>query len=606
MNFGGYELQIFVSVLVVLGCAFVALLVDYLKGANEKLRESHVDLLARQETLTAQATDDTSRILTALTEQTSALKKMVDRPIQVTAMPSSRISLRDLPVHEIPAPKRQASQDEIHDLDKVKVALVPEEKVVPAEPVEAPLEVAALSETTAEVAQNPALNEELLEEAAPAVREHREEVLPPNVIRMRLMSGLQRPEPVAEAIEELAEPIFDEPAAKEIAAEPVVAEERFEATAAETLTEVVAEPQIVDATAPEADSEGPESVLADVTESELVLEETVLEEAIEEPAVSLAVEELEAVAESTVEPECEPVTAIETLAEVSEAEQISLPMEEPVAVAVEEPVVAELPETAPEVQPAPEPMVAQDEVQSEPEDAPAAEPDFNQFLDDLVSEFEQNPAIYEAPEPVHLEPAAFATPEPISALSSEPMLPTLGSEPESALVETTESNLEEFTPNLELPIGTFPASVLQELAARKELLTGLVVSVGINEFDQVHENLGKPAADELLRSVDGLMTSLAGDDGFCCRIKPDEFVLAFAKLSGPNAQRRLSELSERLWDFQLRNLGTFSVVFSWGATEAQRESLTDAIASAVERMKETQNSRRSVSMDRGRRRRATA
>ena len=39
MEFGPYQLQIIVSVVVVLGAVFVALIVDYLKGNNEQLRE---------------------------------------------------------------------------------------------------------------------------------------------------------------------------------------------------------------------------------------------------------------------------------------------------------------------------------------------------------------------------------------------------------------------------------------------------------------------------------------------------------------------------------------------------------------------------------------
>ncbi|MBA3973887.1 MAG: hypothetical protein C0504_06675 [Candidatus Solibacter sp.] len=43
------ELQIFVSLLVVLGAAFVALICDFLKGNNEKLREFNIELVTRQE-----------------------------------------------------------------------------------------------------------------------------------------------------------------------------------------------------------------------------------------------------------------------------------------------------------------------------------------------------------------------------------------------------------------------------------------------------------------------------------------------------------------------------------------------------------------------------
>jgi GGDEF domain-containing protein len=275
-----------------------------------------------------------------------------------------------------------------------------------------------------------------------------------------------------------------------------------------------------------------------------------------------------------------------------------------------------VPAEEPAAEPEPE-IVA--EVASEEPAVASPEPDFDRFLGELVTEFESQPEVY-APELVE-EPTLLSLPEtaqvkdssmvsevtPLPTMSSEPVLPVLELEPESSLIaEEAVSNVEEFTPNLDIPLGMHPVSVLQSLHERKEPLTGLVVSIGINEYEQIHENLGRAAAEELLRSVDGLMTSLAEQDGFCTRRSMDEFILIFPRMAGAAAQRRLSELSERLWDFQLRNLGTFSVVFSWGATEAVRQPLADALGAATERMVETQNNRKSATMDRGRRRRATA
>src|SRR5436190_12742146 len=49
MEFGQYQLQIFVSLVVILGAAFVALICDFLKGNNEQLRELTVELKVRRE-----------------------------------------------------------------------------------------------------------------------------------------------------------------------------------------------------------------------------------------------------------------------------------------------------------------------------------------------------------------------------------------------------------------------------------------------------------------------------------------------------------------------------------------------------------------------------
>src|SRR5271168_104061 len=49
MELGQYQLQIFVSLTVILGAAFVALICDFLKGNNEQLRELTIELRVRRE-----------------------------------------------------------------------------------------------------------------------------------------------------------------------------------------------------------------------------------------------------------------------------------------------------------------------------------------------------------------------------------------------------------------------------------------------------------------------------------------------------------------------------------------------------------------------------
>ena len=44
---GSFEIQVIVSLVVVLGAACVALICDYLKGNNERLRERNEELQAR-------------------------------------------------------------------------------------------------------------------------------------------------------------------------------------------------------------------------------------------------------------------------------------------------------------------------------------------------------------------------------------------------------------------------------------------------------------------------------------------------------------------------------------------------------------------------------
>ena len=93
------------------------------------------------------------------------------------------------------------------------------------------------------------------------------------------------------------------------------------------------------------------------------------------------------------------------------------------------------------------------------------------------------------------------------------------------------------------------------------------------------------------------IASLLQGEDFACQTGADEFLILCPGERGKNAQRRLNEISEGLWDFQLRGLGTFSILFSWGDAQAQDELLSDAIAAASERMHQTRRTRKTVSLD---------
>ena len=121
MNLGGNELQFFVTFLVVLGCAFIALLVDYMKGSHEQLRERHVDLLVRQEKFAGRASEDATHlantISAVLSEQTAVLQEIAERPRREAEAikrdgllePQKPVThLKDIPVWSIPEPKRAA------------------------------------------------------------------------------------------------------------------------------------------------------------------------------------------------------------------------------------------------------------------------------------------------------------------------------------------------------------------------------------------------------------------------------------------------------------------------------------------------------------------
>lgn len=414
MNLSGFEIQIMFCVLILLGLLSVALVVDYLKGMNEKLRERHIDLLSRHETVVNRVEDDNARLLRALAEQSKAFREMTKRPIVVSNF---------------------ANQNQAPAISSEPVAQIASAPLtVPiAEILRLEIEASAAAHGTAynTVADSKVSRHEEHEEALPPKAQQAVEAqLPQNVIRIRLTPDAGRSDSKREEAEEVQRQI-----------------------------------------------EALQSARADLAEKAV------------------------------------------------------------------------------------------------------GEPDFDTFMERLVTEFEPSPGLEER---------------------------AAGIEALAQMVESRNSPAGEARPNLAVPHGNHPSAVLNQLLERKELLSGLVVSIGMNDYLKLDEIFGHDAAGKLLNSVESLMESVAGENGFCSRRSDDEFVLIYPELNGARAQQRLSEISEQLWDYQLQTLKTYSVVFSWGASEAQKQPLAEAISTASEHMAETRNSRKSSTSDRSRRQRATA
>jgi len=127
-----------------------------------------------------------------------------------------------------------------------------------------------------------------------------------------------------------------------------------------------------------------------------------------------------------------------------------------------------------------------------------------------------------------------------------------------------------------------------EVSAGKSF-RGLVALVGINDFDRLRQSREFRQSD-----VDRLIESLVGTKNVAYRGRNDEFVLLFEGVSGEPARRKSSELSERLWDFQLRHIGSMTIAFSWGAFEATGEPLGVCLENARDEMQNTRRGRRST------------
>lgn len=139
-----------------------------------------------------------------------------------------------------------------------------------------------------------------------------------------------------------------------------------------------------------------------------------------------------------------------------------------------------------------------------------------------------------------------------------------------------------------VPAGYHDGYVLSHLVKQQQPVSGLVVSIGVNT--------PREADGSMPESVKGLIQSLIGADDFACQSNEEEFLLIYPNEHGASAQRKLSQIAQRLWDFQLRSMGTFSILFSWGGIEVSSESLDEAIASANERMQETRRNRKLLKM----------
>jgi len=135
------------------------------------------------------------------------------------------------------------------------------------------------------------------------------------------------------------------------------------------------------------------------------------------------------------------------------------------------------------------------------------------------------------------------------------------------------------------PCGMIQQPVLEKLLEREDPFTGLVVSIGINDSDSSMWH-----SQGLMQSIGNYIAGLQKEHDFCCRTAYDEFVMVCSGEQGAHSLRRLNHISERLWDYQLRGIGSCSILFSCSGVQVRDQPLADAVASATERMRETKRS----------------
>ncbi len=143
---------------------------------------------------------------------------------------------------------------------------------------------------------------------------------------------------------------------------------------------------------------------------------------------------------------------------------------------------------------------------------------------------------------------------------------------------------------LEIPAGLHESATLSYLIENQTPYSGVVVAIGLNDYDTLREKLA--SGTDSVAALNKMVLSMLRPQDFACRFQDDEYILIYPGERGSSAQRRLFQVSEKLWDFQLRSLGNLSVMFSWGGLEVTNETLSEAVASARERMYQTKRNRK--------------
>ena len=156
---------------------------------------------------------------------------------------------------------------------------------------------------------------------------------------------------------------------------------------------------------------------------------------------------------------------------------------------------------------------------------------------------------------------------------------------------------DESVSDLLLPAGMHNRLVFSRLIEAPGSLSGVVVAISLNDFKKIQESFTHQAFDDLLQSIDKLMNSMIRDLDFAAKLDDNEWIFVFRDEVGAVAQKRILQISEKLWDFQLRALGSVSILFGWGAVEVESERLSESYNAATERMQQSRRGRKTVAMD---------
>jgi hypothetical protein len=611
MDLGALELQIFVSLVVVLGSAFVALVCDYLKGNNEQLRERNVELRVRTEERERFAIlNPTAWVSQFRGSASGAEADRVGQPVAAKSVTQSHAPAEGLAqVAEREAELvRRVEQSEgdlaeaqpVVGFDVSALRRPQRKRGVEIEPESDPrgngnnsvrAEVMARAawkvgrgQRDVEEETLPALvGEESVEHSASAAslafveassgeaRQAEREALaqarsagtPPLIIfrplpAIKLGEELERvAAPVEPVRSQLLEEVIAASAAKPIA--PV--ESELETASKVQFVEVVQEP----VQAQECESAAPLPTL--VASPPVVRKETEAPRA-SKPAISPVV---------LLERTPEPVFVSSEYAGSAMADAVSAARqfdgEEPLVPVYSEPVYA-VP-----VDPA-EGAVLPSSVGIPADSMYAAKSE--QWAYDWSSPKNAEPAgAVFASEPFEGDSGSVAPMQMADAATLATVPPDVTAVESSRVASASEAKE---LPGLLLPAGMQDQATYRRLLEMPNPMSGVVISISINDFNQLKSATGEEELTSLLDSVDVLMGAMIRDSDFGVKAGADQWLFVYSIDENGFSQRRVAGLSERLWDFQLRHLGQSDISFSWAAVNVHDERFSDGVSAAVERM----------------------
>ena len=532
MDFGALEVQIFVSLALVLGALFVSLLCDFLKGNNEALRERNIELVVRQE--------ERERFASAAAPAQPAspsLPRMAAPPVQ--PVPAQFVR----PAAQTPRPSTE-----------------PQPAHASAEPV---IPVPGEFEIREDSDVAPPVFESEPDGGGWATKKELDEV---NAVAQRILESTRRDADEPEGVRDRTELTAEEPSAEDEVAESELedAEAQQPPQPQTPVTGSGAEPPVPSPEIPRM------TLHAKVTPIDVVA----AERAAASEAMKLA-RELERVAEMSDQDGIR--EAFEAAAEQEQPDEDSV-IADATETGYEE--TEEQPATGSEKDPT-EPFEEQpEELAEEIETAEPALETQEEIADTVAERFEPElePAADEAAPEFQLEEQAEETepeePEPVFVADDGPKTVELPSD------------------RIAVPTGFQDYSILAEALESEALFRGTILAISVNNFAD-----RTPPEGETLKDITRFIESLLTPSDLGCQSGDDEFLLILPDELGAPAQRRLQYVSQRLWDYQIRSVGSRTIMFSWGAAEITGETLRDAIASAKERMMQTKRNRERASSE---------